>query len=182
MVTVLMPVKDTPAGMLRQAVESILGQTFRDFEFLILDDGSRNPETLRELDRQAALDPRIRLHTGAGAGVTKTLNWGLALAARELVARQDADDWSEPQRLEIQRNFLRLRPEIGLCGSNAWTHRSDGGRLWRTRLPEGPAATGEAFWRQNPFVHGAVMFRTAAARAAGGYREEFSCAQDYDFF
>jgi glycosyltransferase involved in cell wall biosynthesis len=182
MVTVLMPVRDTPPGMLRQAVESIRGQTLRDIEFLILNDGSGNPDTLQELDRQAAADSRIQVHTGTGLGLTPTLNRGLALAAREFVARQDADDWSDPQRLELQVDFLRAHPGLSLCGTNAWTHRNDGRRLWPTRLPEAPGEVRAAFWRQNPFVHGAAMFRRAAARSLGGYREEFRCAQDYDFF
>lgn len=182
MVTVLMPVRDTPPAMLRQAAESILSQTFGDFEFLILDDGSRNGDTVRELERQAASDARVRLLATGGVGVTQALNRGLELASGEMIARQDADDWSDPARIEIQYGFLRAHPEMALCGSNAWTHRGDGRPLWPTRLPEDAAEIHEAFWRRNPFVHGAAMFRTDAARAVGGYREEFPCAQDYDFF
>jgi hypothetical protein len=182
MVTVLMAVRDTDPPLLRQAVESIRWQTFRDFEFLILDDGSRDPETLRELERQRVADARIRLQSGPHAGLTRTLARGLALATREMVARQDADDWSDPQRLEIQVAFLRAHPRLGLCGTNAWTHRHDGRWLWPTRLPEAEDEIRGAFWRQNPFVHGSTLFRAAAARAVGGYREAFACAQDYDFF
>lgn len=182
MVTVLMPVRDTPPAMLRQATTSILNQTLGGLEFLILDDGSRNQDTIRELERLAAADARVRLFAVGGIGVTKALNRGLELASREMIARQDADDWSDPRRLEIQHDFLQSHPELGLCGSNAWTHRSDGRLLWPTRLPEDAAAIRGAFWRRNPFVHGATMFRTKAARAIGGYREEFPCAQDYDFF
>lgn len=182
MVTVLMPVRDTPPGMLHQAVESIRGQTLGDFEFLILNDGSRNADTLRELDRQAAADSRIQLHTGTGLGLTPTLNLGLALARREFIARQDADDWSDPQRLELQLSFLRAHRGLSLCGTNAWMHRHDGRRLWPTRLPESPGEIRDAFSRQNPFVHGATMFRRVAAGTLGGYRTEFRCAQDYDFF
>jgi len=97
--TVLMAVRDTPAAMLRQAIESIRGQTLREFEFLILDDGSERAETCAELERQAAADARICLERGPSHGLTATLNRGLALAAGEFIARQDADDWSEPDRL-----------------------------------------------------------------------------------
>jgi len=178
MVTVLMAVRDTPAGMLRQAIVSIREQTLRDFEFLILDDGSQCGDTLAELERQAAADTRIRVERGPPRGLTRTLNRGLDLAAGEVIARQDADDWSEPQRLERQVAFLREHPEISVCGSNAWTHRDDGRSLWPTRLPEKCEAIREALWQGNPLVHGSVMFRRTAAR----YREEFVCAQDYDFF
>jgi hypothetical protein len=149
-----------------------------DFEFLILDDGSQQLDTLTELERQAGADSRIRLERGPASGLTRALNRGLELAAGELIARQDADDWSEPERLERQVAFLREHPGLALCGTNAWTHRDDGRPLWPTRLPEGCEAIREALWRGNPFVHGSAMFRATAAR----YREEFPCAQDYDFF
>lgn len=182
MVTVLMAVRDTPAAQLRQAMDSIRGQTFGDFEFLVLDDGSRDPATLAELARQRAADPRIRLETGPHRGLTRTLNRGLDLASRDWIARQDADDWSDPERLERQLAFLRARPGLRLCGTNAWTHRHDGAPLWPTCLPQTAGDVRQAFWSRNPFVHGSTMFAAAAARAAGGYREEFPCAQDYDFF
>ncbi len=182
MVTVLMAVRDTPVEMLRQAIASIRQQTWRDFEFLILDDGSQQLDTLAEFERQAAEDSRIRVERGPPRGLTRTLNRGLELAAGDVIARQDADDWSEPGRLERQVAFLRDYPGIALCGTNAWTHRHNGRPLWPTRLPQNRASISEALWKGNPFVHGSTMFRTAAARTLGGYREEFPCAQDYDFF
>jgi glycosyltransferase involved in cell wall biosynthesis len=181
-ITVLMAVRDTPREMLRQAIDSIRGQTLPEFEFLILDDGSERPETCAELERQDAADSRVRLVRGPPRGLTATLNIGLALAEGELIARQDADDWSEPERLERQAAFLYQHPQIALCGSNAWTHRNDGRPLWATRLPEGPAAIREALWKGNPFVHGGTLFRFGIARELGGYRKEFPSAQDYDFF
>ncbi len=182
MVTVLMAVRDTAPGMLGEAITSIRRQTLRDFDFLILDDGSERTDTLAELDKQASADSRIRLVRGEAKGLTPTLNRGLALAQCELIARQDADDWSEPERLDRQVAFLREYSQVSLCGTNAWTHRYDGRPLWVTRLPEDVAAVRAALWRGNPFTHGSTMFRRDAARAAGGYREEFPCSQDYDFF
>lgn len=182
MVTVLMAVRDTQVAMLRQAIDSIRAQTLREFEFLIMDDGSEQPETCAEIERQAASDSRIRLVRNPPRGLTGTLNHGLGLAGGDLIARQDADDWSEPDRLEQQAAFLRGHPDIVLCGSNAWTHRHDGRLLWATRLPESPAAVRKALWKGNPFVHGATLFRAGIARGLGGYREEFPSAQDYDFF
>jgi hypothetical protein len=67
-------------------------------------------------------------------------------------------------------------------GSAAWTHQDDGAALWPVRMPQTQERILEAFWRGNPFVHGSVMFRTAEARALGGYREQLPCSQDYDFF
>ena len=110
-ITVLMAVRDTLPTMLRQAIKSIRGQTLREFELLILDDGSEQAETCAELERQAAGDSRIRLERGPPRGVTATLNRGLALAAGAFIARQDADDWSEPRRLERQMEYVRAHPE-----------------------------------------------------------------------
>ena len=181
-VTILMAVCDPPLPMLELAVDSILEQTFHDFEFLILDDGSRRKEILAYLSRRASEDPRIRTECEPHRGLTRTLNLGLARVASPFIARQDADDWSEPRRLEHQVAFLQSHPETALCGCEAWTHQQNGNRLWRLRLPHTHPELMSAFWNGNPFVHGSVMFRREAALAVGGYREEFSCSQDYDFF
>src|ERR1700689_4381508 len=116
MVTNLMSVYDTPAALLDRAIRSILSQTFSNFEFLILDDGSQLAETRETLSEAASLDPRISLSREPHRGWTPTLKLGLALARGELVARQDADDWSEPTRLERQVAFLEEHPEIVLVG------------------------------------------------------------------
>ncbi len=181
-VTVLMAVRDAPVDQLETAIGSIRAQTLSDFEFLILDDGSRSESTRACLERRAAEDPRIRLERGPGRGLTAALNAGLAMAQGELIARQDADDWSEPVRLARQVARFDAPPEIGLCGSDYWTHQRDGARLWRVRVPHSPDEILRGFSRGNPFVHGSAMFRRDAALEIGGYREEFPCSQDYDFF
>ena len=184
-VTVLMAVYDPPLDMLKQAMESILRQTFGDFEFLIVDDGSRDPGVrgflAQHVTTRPKCDPRIRIAGEPHRGLTASLNRGLALARGAWIARQDADDWSEPGRLERQMEFFRAHPETTVLGTNAWTHQRDGRPLWRLRLPAQHGDILRRLPRGNPFVHGSVMFPRAAAAAAGGYREEFRCAQDYDF-
>lgn len=180
MVTVLMSVRDTPPELLEAASRSILQQSFADFEFLILDDGSGQEETVAYLE--GLDDPRVRLRREPPRGLTATLNLGLRLARGELIARQDADDWSEPDRLERQAAFLAEHPEHVLVGSAAWTHQHRGARLWKAAMPESHGEILAALWKGNPFFHGAAMFRREAALDAGGYREALSCAQDYDFF
>jgi glycosyltransferase involved in cell wall biosynthesis len=181
-VTVLMAVYDTPVGMLGQAVDSILNQTFADFEFLIVDDGSRDQVVRSFLVERAKGDSRIRIAWEPHRGLTASLNRGLSLATGRFVARQDADDWSGPSRLEQQLAWFRGHPETAVLGTNAWTHQQDGTPLWQLHLPETHAGILAAFPLGNPFVHGSVMFSRAQAAAAGGYREEFRCSQDYDFF
>jgi glycosyltransferase involved in cell wall biosynthesis len=180
-VTVVMPVYDTPVEMLERAIDSILGQTFAGFEFLIVDDGSRKEETRHCLMRRLKLDERVRVTWEPHGGVTRALNTGLRLARGGLIARQDADDWSEPERLEVQVEFFREHRSIGLCGTAAWTHQRNGRRLWLRRMPRERDEILAAFWGGSPFVHGSVMFRRDLALSLGGYRDEFVCAQDYDF-
>lgn len=180
--TVLMAVYNTPPAVLGEAIESIMGQSYRDFEFLILDDGSEDSATQAALGRYVKLDRRIVVRSEPHRGLTRTLNRGLECARGDLVARQDADDFSESGRLLRQMAAFEAAPDLILCGSNAWLHQQNGRRLWSTRLPETQDQIQAALWKGNPFVHGATMFRMGAARRLGGYREIFPCSQDYDFF
>jgi glycosyltransferase involved in cell wall biosynthesis len=177
-----MAVYDPPLAMLDQAIESILTQTFRDFEFLILDDGSRDQQTRFHLDRWSSRDDRLRVFHEPHRGLTCTLNRGLEVARGEFIARQDADDWSEPQRFFRQFEYLRAHPDIALTGTDTQLHRADGQPLWRLRLPRTTAELSQALLKSNPFVHGSTMFRRELALRIGGYREQFPCSQDYDFF
>ena len=111
-----MAVYDPPLEMLDQALESILNQTFTDFEFLIVDDGSGDPGVGSRLSRRAQRDARIRIVAEPHRGLTASLNRGLALARGTWIARQDADDWSEPARLERQIEYFRAHPETTVLG------------------------------------------------------------------
>lgn len=182
LVTVLMPVHNTPAELLRQAIASVLAQSYNHFEFLILDDGSQDPQTRAQLERAANSDPRVRLLWETHRGLTPTLNLGLRFASGSLIARQDADDWSDPPRLERQVAFLESHPETTAVGTSVWMHQQGGRPLWRLKLPLGPTEIEGSFWKRNPFVHGSVMFRKEDALHTGGYREALRCSQDYDFF
>ncbi len=180
-VTVLMAVYDPPLEMLEQAIDSILRQTFTDFEFLIVDDGSEDSVVRGFLAQRAKSSPRIRIAEEPHRGLTASLNRGLALARGAWIARQDADDWSEPARLERQVEFFRAHPLTTVLGTNAWTHQQNGRPLWRLYLPAQHDDILQRLPSGNPFVHGSVMFPRDAAVAVGGYREEFRCSQDYDF-
>jgi glycosyltransferase involved in cell wall biosynthesis len=180
-VTVLMPVYDPPLAMLRQSVASVLGQTFGDFEFLILNDGSKDEGVRAQLDSWASQDRRVRLFHEPHRGVPAASNRGLALALGEYVARQDADDWSEPHRLARQVAFLNQHPQVSLAGTDTCAHSADGKPLWRLRLPHSAAELSRALEHGNPFVHGSTMFRREQAVAIGGYREQLPCSSDYDF-
>jgi glycosyltransferase involved in cell wall biosynthesis len=180
-VTVLMPVYDPPLDMLHASISSVLGQTFEDFEFLILNDGGRDEQVRTQLEFWASQDSRVRLFHEPHRGVPGTSNRGLELARGEYIARQDADDWSEPHRLAQQTAFLNAHPRIALAGSDAYLHAADGTPLWRQRKPHTPLEVSRALWRGNAFVHGSTLFRRAGALQVGGYREQLPYASDYDF-
>jgi len=181
MVTVLMPVYNAER-FLRQAIESILSQTFTGFEYLIIDDGSIDAS--RDIVRSYN-DKRIRfIESEKNLGLIKTLNRGLALAKGEYIARQDADDISHPTRLEKQVTFLNSYPEIVLLGTEVNSIDQHG----RRSKPYGCSTVSSALairWQlmfDNPFVHPSVMMRTEIVRKFGGYDEHFLDCEDYDLF
>lgn len=180
-VTVLMSVYDPAPEMLDKAVASVLAQTFGDFEFLILDDGGKDEVVRARLDFWAHQDRRIRLFHEPHRGVPATSNRGIALAQGEYIARHDADDWSEPERLERQASYLARHSGVTLVSTDTESHSAGGEPLWRLRLPHEPAELEQALWKGNPFVHGSTIFRRCTALEIGGYREAFPCSSDYDF-
>lgn len=130
-VTVLMPVYNA-APFLPEAIRSILDQTFTDFEFLIIDDGSSD-ESVAIIG--AYKDSRIRLVcNGANLGLVATLNLGLEIARGEYIARMDADDISLPERLERQVHFMDENPKVGVCGCWVKFFPEQHAKVWK--LPE----------------------------------------------
>ena len=167
---------------LRAAIDSILAQTFREFEFIIIDDGSTD-DSSAVLAEYAAKDSRIRLVSRPNKGLTATLNEGLALARGEFLARMDADDIALPQRFERQIAYLRGHPECVLLGSRVmlvdpeglpirpWCHQLEHADIDAAHLNRG--------W---PVVHPAVMMRTDAVRRVGAYRDKYNTLEDLDLF
>jgi len=179
-VTVLMAVYNGEP-YLGEAIESILEQSHRDFEFVIVDDGS----TDRSRERITGYaDPRIRLLTNDGnLGLGAALNRGLASATGALVARQDADDVSKPTRLERQLAYLTRHPEVAVVGS--WYRKIDpaGRDVGLRRLPCSPLDIRWAMLFHCPLIHSAVMFRRGPiADRVGSYDPRFAYAQDYDLW
>jgi len=114
-ITVLMPVYNA-GPFLAEAVDSLLAQTWSDFELLAMDDGSTDGSG-GLLDRYAERDPRVRVVHAPHRGLVDTLNDGLDLSRGELIARADAADVNLPRRLERQVQLMDGRPEVGVCGT-----------------------------------------------------------------
>jgi hypothetical protein len=178
--TVLLPVRDGEAH-LDEAIRSIRGQTFTDFELLVIDDGSADSSPAIA-KRHAAADPRIRMLANSGRGLVAALNLGIERAGAPLLARMDADDTARPARFE--RQLARLAEEPDLLALGTATRRIDGrGRSLGMRVPPlDPVAVARTLERVNPITHSTVIMRRRAVEAAGGYRAAYFRAEDYDLW
>ncbi|HSV12863.1 MAG TPA: glycosyltransferase [Tepidisphaeraceae bacterium] len=181
-VSVLMPVYNAQR-YIASAVQSILGQTFTDFELIIVDDGStdRSREILRGF---AARDPRVKLISRPNTGYVVALNEALATATGEFIARMDADDMSLPYRFERQVEYLRAHPDCVLVGTHVVTMDSDGSLIGvMPDIAFGHQRIDDALLRRGwPIVHPAVMMRARALREIGGYKVEYCPNEDHDLF
>jgi hypothetical protein len=166
---------------LSEAVQSILGQSFSDFEFVIVDDGStdKSSEILAQYMRR---DDRIRVHRHTNKGRALSLNIGIELSKGRYIARMDADDVALPDRLKEQVDFMELHPEVGLLSGSYERIRSDGRLLDKVRLPLRDDEIRSMMLQSNAMCHPAVMMRKEVAIACGGYRKVFSESEDYDLW
>jgi hypothetical protein len=178
-ISVLMPVHN---GMpyLPETVASVLGQTFRNFELLAIDDGSTDAtaDYLRSLD-----DPRVRYHRLNKVGLVTALNYGIEQASAPLIARIDADDVALPSRLERQYAYMRDHPECVLLGCD-FDEIDPHGRVIGEN--DFKMTTDVALrWQMlfaTPFLHPGVVFRKEQAQQIGGYRKTYDVAEDYDMW
>ena len=165
-VTVLMPAYNA-GPYIAEAIDSVLAQTFADFELLIINDGSTD-DTVAIIERYK--DSRIRLHHQENQGVIGALNTGLSLAGAPVIARFDADDICYPDRLQVQMDYLLAHPECVLLGAASDYIDKDGAYLFEWQPPAyDDASLREVIFTTSPFDHPATMYRTAAALEAGGY-------------
>ncbi|HEX3579859.1 MAG TPA: glycosyltransferase [Thermoanaerobaculia bacterium] len=178
-VTVLMAVRNPGADFFRQAVESVLSQTFDDFELIIVQDPSQVPveEILAGIS-----DSRIRVHRNESqVGLAQSLNIGLALARGALIARIDSDDLCLPQRLERQVAFLAEHPEIDVYGSRIIVIDDKGKAVGRRLLPLSHEEIAVRMRRTNCVSHPSVMFRRASVERVGGY-EANQVVEDFELW
>lgn len=175
--SVLLPVYNTRSDWLTVAIESVLNQTFRDFELLLLNDGSTDPDTLATLAAFEKADERVRLiHNPENMGLPKTLNRGLTFARYDWIARMDADDISDPQRFEKQVAFLKAHPHVTLLGTNM---QSFGEIETVSCYPEEHNGIASAMLDYCAISHPSVIFRKDQILASGGYPTEYPNAEDY---
>lgn len=181
-VSVILPVYNARRFVV-EAMRSILDQTFTDFEFIVIDDGSTD-DSFRIVKEAAAGDPRLRLVRQENQGVSAAANRGMELARGEFLARMDADDISLPTRLEKQVAFLRGHPDHVLVGSRVLFIDEAGLPLFempglKFTHEEIDAGMLAVEWT---ILQPAVMMRAAAVRKVGGYRRDLRIHEDHDLF
>lgn len=165
------------APYVQAAVDSILNQSYSDYEFIIIDDGStdQSPKLLR-----AYTDPRITLLTNdQNIGLTLSLNRGLAVARGRYVARMDADDISLPDRFKRQIEFLDLHPEIDVLGTHMEIISKDGQGIGQYSVPTTHGAIIWSLLFGLAIAHPTVFIRRDALMRVGGYSSDVLRAQDF---
>ena len=164
---------------LREAMDSILDQTFTNFEFIVINDGSTD-RTLNILGSYD--DSRLIVVDQPNLGLTKSLNKGLSIARGQFIARQDADDVSIPYRLERQIEFMEQNTEVGLVGSAYIEIGQNGQEIHPVVLPQTHEELYQMMLKGNYICHGSVLFRKKCLEVVGNYREGLAATEDYDLW
>lgn len=180
-ISVVMPVYNCQK-YLAESIESILSQTFGDFELIIVDDGSTD-QSLPIARRYAKWDERIRIISRPNTGIVGALNDGIEAARADIIARMDGDDISYPRRFEVQMNHMRAHPECVLLGTRVMLVDEECQPIceWakETTHEEIERAHFEHRW---PMVHPTCMMRRREVLEIGGYRQKYFTQEDVDIF
>lgn len=180
-VSVLMPVYNAEK-YLDTAIESILNQSFKDFEFIIIDDGSSDSswELIKSWSKK---DNRIiPFRNKTNLRTTKTLNKGLKKAGGKYIVRMDADDWSYPNRIEWQYLFMEKNTDIGVSGGTIEICDEKLKIINKRGYPKTDAQVREKIFRYSPFAHPSTIWRTSLLKKVGGYNENLPLSQDYELY
>lgn len=172
-----MPIYNT-ASYLKEAVDSILAQTYTDFELITLDDCS--PDNAREILDQYSDERIVRYKGVTNRGLSNVLNVGLTMAKGEYIARMDSDDVSFPERLATQIQFMEQHPEVDLCScgmelfearSEVWTRNADPRKVELEALFFSPILHASSLWRRDSFEKHGLIFD-----------QDMVPAEDYDLW
>jgi glycosyltransferase involved in cell wall biosynthesis len=175
-VCVVMPVYNR-SKYIRQSIESVLQQTFSDFEFLIINDGSTDGslEIIKSFN-----DPRIKIVDQENKGLISTLNIGIALSNTKYIARADPDDiWSDRNKLAKQMEYLSKNPDYVLLGTWAKVVDENDKEISRLTQPENDLKIRSRMLTRCCFIHSSVVFSKEAYSKANGYSEQEKYAEDY---
>jgi glycosyltransferase EpsE len=176
LISIIMSVYNAESSV-EDSINSILNQTYENFEFLILDDYSTD-KTTEILDSYKSKDKRIKIiYNNQNIGLTKSLNKLISMSNAELIARQDADDVSLPNRLKAQLKYIN-KYNLDACTSRAYVKSS------KRKIPKFSYLLPDnlVIRYKNPYIHGSLIIKKEILNKLGNYDENFYYAQDYKLF
>jgi glycosyltransferase involved in cell wall biosynthesis len=177
-ISVIMPVYNEQ-NYLRASIESILNQTFKDFEFIIIDDGSTD-DSAKIIESYK--DPRLIFYRSENKGMVHQFNFGINKARASIIARMDADDISELNRFEEQNKFLENHPEIHVVGSNVIFINENGKVISHKKYPENHNEIEFMMPIESGVCHPTVMILKEVFNQLGFYDESYGYAADHELF
>lgn len=181
MISVIMSVYNAEK-YLRESIESILHQTYSDFEFIIINDCS-NDGSQSIIEEYTQKDNRIVLiNNSANLGLTINLNKAITVAKNEFIARMDADDVSLPDRFKRQLDFFKSNPDIDVLGTYCTDIDELGNVIGERKVPKTNKDITQMIHIINPICHPTVMFRKEKLKKIGFYNEKYKVVQDYDLW
>jgi len=181
LVSVVMPAYNAEK-YISEAIESVLNQTFKDFEFIIIDDASTD-RSFEIIKKYESLDSRISvLSNPENLNVARSRNRGISISKGKYVANMDADDISKPTRINDQVNYLELNQDVDICIGNIGVIDGEG-RFQYTRIyPLTDSALKSKVFRYNPFPNPTIFCRKYVYEKIGGYDSSFILNEDFDFW
>ena len=182
LVSVVMATFNEPVEMIEGAIGSILNQTYQNIELLIFDDSTK-PDTIASIDKIALSDARVSVHRFLERkGFVESLNEGLKLAKGEYIARMDGDDFSLPERIKKEVDFLLDNPSIAVVGGQMDIMNESGKVISHRSYPKG----GVSLWLfsciRNPLAHPTIMMRRELVDRGYRYNEKLKMSEDLDFW
>lgn len=179
-VSAIMTVYNT-ARWVARAIDSLLTQTYRDIEIILVDDGSTD-DSAQIAQAAVARDKRVRFAACAHAGIASASNQAIGMARGEYIAVLDSDDIALPDRFARQVTWLDAHPDVAVLGGAMVTMDEDERKQRTVRYVTAPSDLRKAVMSYSPIAHPAAMMRRHVITAIGGYRSTFEPAQDYDLW
>lgn len=181
LVSVVMPVFNGDR-FINKAIESILNQTLKDFEFIIINDASTD-KSLQIINKYKSKDKRIKLiNNRKNIHMSQSINLGISKAKSDLIARMDQDDIAFPERLKVQYAFLKSHPKVAIVGNNILTVNEFDSITGKRTYPTTSKDLKKIMFRYSPFAHPTVMFRKKIFQDLGGLDLRMVPCEDTDFW
>jgi len=180
-ISVIMSIKNDEGDYLSQSIESVLNQSFKKFEFIIILDGS-DRGTIKKVEYYKNIDPRLRIFYQENLGLTKSLNIAIRKSRSNLIVRQDYDDVSDLNRLDFLYKYMIKNLDIVLLGSNCIKINNDNKIIGKIKVECNYKKLKKKILYFNPLIHPSVIFRKKILKEFNFYNENYIVSQDYELW